>query len=174
MAIDIVYLIFLAIGVWQGFKKGIIETLFGVAALFLGILVSVKLSHNMSVFLRESFGWKTNLLPFISLVLLMAITIFIIRMVSKLIENIAQEIQLGFFNKLLGALLWCLVLSVVFSVLIWLFNQMNLFPDSLKNDSKTYSYLVELAPATFDFFGDMLPYFKGIFEALRKFLTEPA
>lgn len=174
MAIDIVYLIFLGIGIWQGFKKGIIETLFGVAALFLGILVSVKLSHNMSVFLRESFGWKTNLLPFISLVLLMFITIFIIRIISKLIENIAQEIQLGFFNRLLGALLWCLVLSVVFSVLIWLFNQMNLFPDSLKNDSKSYSYLVKLAPATFDFFGDMMPYFQGVFDSLRKFLTEPA
>ncbi len=174
MAIDVVYLIFLGIGIWQGFKKGIIETLFGVAALFLGILVSVKLSHNMSVFLRESFGWKTNLLPFISLVLLMFITIFIIRMVSKLIENIAQEIQLGFFNRLLGALLWCLVLSVVFSVLIWLFNQMNLFPDSLKNDSKSYNYLVKLAPATFDFFGDMMPYFQGVFDSLRKFLTEPA
>jgi membrane protein required for colicin V production len=174
MAIDVVYLIFLGIGIWQGFKKGIIETLFGVAALFLGILVSVKLSHNMSVFLRESFGWKTNLLPFISLVLLMFITIFIIRMVSKLIENIAQEIQLGFFNRLLGALLWCFVLSVVFSVLIWLFNQMNLFPDSLKNDSKSYNYLVNLAPATFDFFGDMMPYFQGVFDSLRKFLTEPA
>lgn len=174
MAIDIVYLIFLGIGVWQGFKKGIIETLFGVAALFLGILVSVKLSHNMSVFLRDSFGWKTNLLPFISLVLLLFITIFAIRMISKLIENVAQEIQLGFFNRLLGAALWCLVLSVVFSVLIWLFNQMNLFPDNLKASSNTYSHLVKLAPATFDFFGDMLPYFQGVFDSLRKFLTEPA
>lgn len=174
MVIDIVYLVFLGIGIWQGFKKGIIETLFGVAALFLGILVSVKLSHNMSVFLRESFGWKTNLLPFISLVLLMLITIFAIRMLSKLIENVAQEIQLGFFNRLLGALLWCLVLSIIFSVLVWLFNQMNLFPDTLKNDSKTYGHLVKLAPATFDFFGDMLPYFQGVFDSLRKFLTEPA
>jgi len=174
MAIDIVYLFFLGIGIWQGFKKGIIETLFGVAALFLGILVSVKLSHNMSVFLRESFGWKTNLLPFISLVSLMLITIFAIRMLSRLIENVAQEIQLGYFNKLLGAALWCLVLSIVFSVLIWLFNQMNLFPESLKNDSSTYVHLIKLAPATFDFFGDMLPYFQGVFDSLRKFLTEPA
>jgi hypothetical protein len=51
---------------------------------------------------------------------------------------------------------------------------MNLFPDSLKNDSKSYNYLVNLAPATFDFFGDMMPYFQGVFDSLRKFLTEPA
>jgi len=172
MVIDIVYLAFLGIGIWQGFKKGIIETIFGVAALFLGILFSVKFSHDMSVFLRESFGWKTNLLPFISLVLLLSITIIFIRFVSKMIENIAQEIQLGFFNKVLGAALWCLVLSIVFSVLIWLFNQMNILPDDIKTASRSYGYLVELAPATFDFFGDMMPYFKGVFESLRKFLTE--
>jgi uncharacterized membrane protein required for colicin V production len=172
MVIDIVYLTFLAIGVWQGFQKGIIETIFGVAALFIGILISVKFSHEMSVFLRESFGWQTKLLPFISLVLLLAITILFIRFVSKMIENIAQEIQLGFFNKLLGAALWCLVLSVVFSVLIWLFNQMNILPDDMKTASKSYSHLVELAPATFSFFENMLPYIKGVFESLRQFLTE--
>jgi membrane protein required for colicin V production len=174
MVIDIVYLVFLAIGVWQGFKKGIIETIFGVAALFIGILISVKFSHDMSVLLRESFGWKTNLLPFISLVLLLAITIIFIRFVSKMIENIAQEIQLGFFNKLLGAALWCLVLSVVFSVLIWLFNQMHILPDDIKSSSKAYGYLVNLAPDTFEFFGKMLPYLSGVFESLKKFLTESA
>jgi membrane protein required for colicin V production len=172
MAIDIVYLVFLGIGIWQGFKKGIIETIFGVAALFLGILISVKFSHDVSLWLRESFGWKTKLLPFISLVLLLGITIMIIRFISKLIENIAQEIQLGFFNKLLGAALWCLVLSVVFSVLIWLFNQMHIFPESMKASSKCYAYLVKLAPETFDFLGGMLPYFGGIFDSLRDFLTE--
>jgi membrane protein required for colicin V production len=172
MVIDIVYLVFLCIGIWQGFKKGIIETIFGVAALFLGILISVKFSHDVSLWLRESLGWKTKLLPFISLVILLAATIIFIRFVSKMIENIAQEIQLGVFNKLLGAALWCLVLSVVFSVLIWLLNQTNLLPESAKSSSQCYAYIVRLAPETFDFLGDMLPYFKGIFESLREFLTE--
>ncbi len=172
MAIDIVYIVFLCIGIWQGFKKGIIETLFGVAALFIGILVSVKLSHDTSVFLRETFGWQTHLLPFISLILLLIGTILIIRFVSRLIEKIAQELYLGFFNKLLGALLWCLVLSVVFSVIIWFFNEMHVLTEEMKLSSKSYLYVARLAPDTFDFLGDMLPYFSGVFESLRKFLTE--
>jgi membrane protein required for colicin V production len=172
MVIDIVYLIFLAIGIWQGFKKGIIETIFGVTALFLGILISVKFSHDVSLWLREFMGWKTKLLPFITLILLLGITLLIIRFVSKLIENMAQEIQLGFFNKLFGSLLWCLVLSVIFSVIIWLLNQMHVLPEGMKTSSLCYSYLVKLAPETFEFLGGMLPYFKGIFDSLRDFLTE--
>lgn len=172
MFVDIVYLLFLAAGIWQGFRKGIIETLLGVATLFLGILLSVKFSHDMSVWLRESFGWNTKLLPFLSLLVLLILTILLIRLMSKLIQNIAQEIQLGFFNKLLGAFLWCFVLSIIFSVLLWLLNQMHLFPESMKSSSFSYPWLIKLAPETFDFIGGMLPYFEGIFDALRDFLTE--
>lgn len=172
MIIDSLYFVFLCIGFWQGFKKGIIETLFGVAALFLGILISVKLSHQMSVLLRDTFGWTTKLLPFISLAVLMAITVAVIRFITKLIENVAQDVQLGFFNKLLGAVLWSLVLSIVFSVIIWLLNQMNILPEDMKTDSKMYKHLVDLAPETFNFLGEMLPYFKGVFDSLRQFLTD--
>lgn len=174
MGIDIVYLVFLAIGVWQGFRKGIIETIFGVVALLLGVLVSVKLSYTVSIYLKETFHFQTKLLPIISMLLLLLITIFAIRSLSKLIEKIAQEIYLGFLNKLLGAILWCLVLSVIFSVLIWVLNQISLLPNEVKNSSKTYSFLVNLAPATFDFFGSMIPYFKNVFESLKSYLSDPS
>jgi uncharacterized membrane protein required for colicin V production len=55
MPIDILFLVALAYGFWQGFRQGIIHTVFNVAAYVFGLTIAFKMTPSMTSILQSIF-----------------------------------------------------------------------------------------------------------------------
>jgi len=171
MIIDIIFLVFLALGFYLGFSRGLISSLFSFIALFLGAAIAVKWSHNTALYLSQWTGSHSPALPVISFVLLFIIVIILVHLLSKLLESIFSTVGLGFLNKFAGAFLWCLILTFVLSIMLWFANQLHWIGPQTRAASTTYNYIEPIAPAIIDGFSKVIPWFKNEFEHLEDLLS---
>ncbi len=172
MWIDIALLVFLALGFYLGYSKGIIHSLFSFAALFIGMGVAVKYSYDVSVLLNEQFHINTRYLPLLAFIGLFILALLLVRLISFLIEKFAETLYLGFINRMLGAALWCFLLTLVFSILLWFLGNIQFITKEDIDTSRTYSYIQPLAPMIFGYLAQLIPFFEGIFEALQNLIKD--
>ena len=168
MVIDIIFLVMLISGFLMGFRRGAIHSFFSFVALFFGIMIALKFSHQLSFYLNEWLSISTKFLPLISFIVIFIGVILVVRILSAVLEKIVNSIYLGLFNKAVGGMLWCIILTLIFSTLLWFLNQVDLITLEMKSDSQTYPVLESLAPITIDFFSRLIPYFQGLFDSLEQ------
>ena len=80
--------------------------------------------------------------------------------------------MLGFFNKLAGGLLWLVIITLVFSTLLFFVNQMNLISIEQKNESQVYNVIQPLAPIVIDFISGFLPFLESLFDSFEKMFEQ--
>lgn len=156
----------------MGFNRGVIRSLFAFVALFFGIMIALKFSHIMSAYLHQWYAIDSKFLPLISFVLLFVGVLLLVRVLSNTLEGIVNTLYLGLINKGIGGLLWCVIITLIFSTLIWLLNQVSLITPEMKSDSQTYPALESIAPVTIDFFSQLMPFFQGMFDSLERMFEQ--
>jgi membrane protein required for colicin V production len=114
---DILVLGFLALFVINGFRKGFIISLAGLAALVLGIYLAVNFSNYIQDILRENLRPSQTWLPILSFTITFLLVAILVLVVGKLLEKVIDLVGLGIFNKIAGALLG-LVKGVIFASII--------------------------------------------------------
>ena len=103
----------------------------------------------------------------------LAIFILII-LFSKLLDKIIKSAQLGFFNKIAGAVFGALKVIFVFSLLIWLSVQVDVLPDNVEEKSVSVKMFKNFAPWIIDKTGDIMPLVKGMISEVETFFSNAA
>lgn len=168
MAIDIIYLLFLGLFMIRGYNKGFVVALFSFVAIILGVMGALKLSGSVSRLLFRDSQWA----PFVTYMLIFILIVWLVRLGARLIEKSFEAVALGFINKLSGALLYGLIVSFVFSSLLWLLNQMGMIKPESQADSKVYALLEPFAPGLFSLIGKLFPFAQDIFRDLGHFFDD--
>ena len=166
MLIDILFLITLLGGFFTGYRRGLIRSIFALVALFFGILIALKFTYIVSFYLQEQWLVEFDLLPFVVFLVLLLGVVVAFKILSVVVQKIAETLFLGFINRLIGGLLWGAVMVLLFSTVLWFLNQSNFISDELKSTSITYEFIISTAPLIFDFFAGVIPYFEGLFDSL--------
>lgn len=166
MLIDILFLITIVIGFATGYRRGLIRSVFALVAFFFGILIALKFTYIVSSYLQEQWSVQFDLLPFVVFIALLFGVIIAFKFLSIVIQKIAETLFLGFINRLIGGLLWCVVMMLLFSTVLWFLNQSNFISDELKSTSITYEFIISTAPVIFDFIAGAIPYFEGLFDSI--------
>lgn len=168
MAVDIIYVSLLIIAFVVGFIRGLIASLFALIAMVVSVLAAVNLSRLVSEYLQNTLHWQSPYMPLISFVIICFAVLFIFRLLAKAIERIFSFLQLTFYNKMAGAILWALAITMLFSTLLWYGSMVGLPGEKIKTDSKTYYTLIEFAPLTNKVISYILPPVKNIFNNLSE------
>lgn len=170
MIFDILLLIFIGIGFYQGYKNGIIYSVFSIIGWFLGIVAALKFSYIIADLLRDygHLGLKT--LAIISFILVLACVVGLMKLIAWGLEQILKSVSMNFFNQIFGGILHSLVGLYVLCVFIWFLNKLEIFPQSQKNSSHVYPYIANLAPKVMAASGKIVPMFKDTFEKFDKLL----
>lgn len=167
MYIDLFCLLFLIYGLVSGYFKGFIRSVLGIAALFFGILIALKLGPLLEDFLARTF----NLGPMLSLVLGVLLCFLLIywgiRLLASTLDKRLKKTGLNIVNRIFGALVLAGFMVVVYGGILWFFNQAYFVSDRQKAESKTYPYLAEIPAKTRAVFAGLQPYFKGFNEKLE-------
>lgn len=164
MIFDIALLIFLGIGFYQGYKNGIIYSVFSLLGWFLGIVAALKFSSLMANFLKGVISAEPRTVAILSFVLMFILVLLLMKLIAWGLEQILKTFSLNLPNQIAGGLLHGCIGLFVFCIFIWFLNRLDALPENWKKDSKTYTYVEDLAPRLIKGAGAVLPVAKETFD----------
>ena len=167
MVFDGIILILICISFYRGWKKGILWAIFSMVSVVIGILLSLKLSHQVADYLFKQNIMTSQYTLLISFILIFVLVVFLFRFGIKLVEKLLEAVLLGWANKILGGVLYSLMTIFIVSTLVWLFNQVNILGPELKKDAKTYTYIEPISPKVIELSSEYLPLMKNLFQQIK-------
>ncbi|MEO7309764.1 MAG: CvpA family protein [Chitinophagaceae bacterium] len=174
MLIDIVFLALMVIAVFKGFSKGLIIALFSVVAYIVGIAAALKLSTVVANRLKDSISVSNQWLPVISFAVVFIIVVILVRLGAKLIEKTFQVALLGWVNRLAGILLFIVIYTLIYSVVLFYADKMGLLKPETIATSNSYNYIAPWGPKVIDGLAKLIPVFKDMFSDLESFFDSLA
>ena len=164
MVIDILFALAALYGIYMGFSKGIIKTVFSLLALLLGFMIAVRFSVFVTEFLQEIFKTEHPMLFLVGFLLCFVVTIFALRFLAKTLESVLEGLGINFINKLAGGLILASLFTLIFSILLWFGDRATLIPEKTKKESMTYPYLQTFPAQARDFADRLRPFFTDTYQ----------
>lgn len=148
---DIVILVFLLIAFINGYRKGLVTMLVGLATVILAAVFGGKLAARVLPELQNLFDMSpqaANVLSYVAAFFLIAI---VVSLAGKMVQKIFESVNLSFVNRLLGSVISLATAMVVCSILLNLvlmldFNEKLIKPE-VKKESFFYDRVRVVVPA---------------------------
>jgi len=169
MYIDIIFIFIVALACYKGIKKGFIGSIISFTAFFIGFFIATKFAATVAVYLTKHQWVNNKWIPFLSFILVLTLVFLAIHLLGKILEKSAELIMLGWFNKLIGLLLYLFMYGLFYSMILYYLNQLNLLSDNQKNASFFYNKLAPIAPMVINQIGNWIPIFKNMIHQLEDY-----
>lgn len=164
MIFDILFLIFIGLGFWQGYRNGIIYSVFSLVGMFVGIIVALKFSYTVVNLLHGWIHAGPKVLAIIAFILVFALVALLFKLVAWGLEQILKSFSLNVANQIIGGFIHSLIGLYVLCVLIWFSNKLDIIPQSQKASSHIYPHIANLAPKVVEVTGRAIPFFRDAFD----------
>jgi membrane protein required for colicin V production len=171
MIIDIVFAILIVLAVIKGYQRGLIVGLFSLVAIIIGLAAAMKLSAAVAGYIGEAVKVSDEWLPVISFAVVFIGVVLLIRWAANAIENAVEVVMMGWLNKLCGIILYVTIYTLVFSVLLFYAEQINIIQPETINKSVTYSFIQPWGPKAINGFASIIPFFSDMFNDLQDFFS---
>jgi membrane protein required for colicin V production len=172
MIIDIIFLFILALAAFKGFRQGLVLAAFSFAAFFIGLAAAIKLSAMVAVWLEESFQKPSAWWPFLAFALVLLIVSGLVRAAAALVSKTLDLVMLGWINKLGGFLLYAILYTLIFSVVLFYYDQMAHIAADTRERSFIYSYIEPWGEWTMNALGKWIPQLKDVFHDMERFFEK--
>jgi membrane protein required for colicin V production len=169
MSIDVLFLLFMAVAVYKGLKRGLIIAVLSAAALIVGLAAAIKLSAAIAGYSKVHMHLSSRWLPVLAFVIVFLAVVIGVRLIAKLAEKAVDLTLMGWLNKLAGVLLYACIYTIILSVLLFYATQVHLLSAKTLSSSLTYPVIRPIGPVVIDEFGKFVPWFKGMFGQLEDF-----
>ena len=174
MIIDIVYISLLALAVFRGLRKGFVVAVFSFFAVIIGLAAALKLSVVVAGWLGTNINVNARFLPVLAFILVMLGVAWLVRFCGLLIQKALQIAMLGFINRLAGVILYALLYTILFSVLLFYAEKINLLQQDTIAASHCYPFVQPLGPQAIHLFAMLVPAFENMFQQLEHFFDNIA
>ncbi|MDX5348883.1 MAG: CvpA family protein [Hymenobacteraceae bacterium] len=158
----------LVIGAVIGFRKGLLLEVISLLALILGVIGGLKLLTLSIPLLEPYFGAGSGLLPFAAFLLVLIAIVVGVHFIGRLLKMVLHLTPLGIFDNVLGAVLgalkWCLALSLLLYVADMA--GMSISHETAKA-SVVYPFVAKATPVALDIVSIVLPFVKALVASLK-------
>ena len=168
MVIDLIAVLLMVYGLYVGYTRGIIKTVFSLVSIFLGILAALKLSPIMIDLMGNMFKIHPGINFLLGFGLTFLLVLMLVRFVGKKLEDFLKLAHINVINKSAGAIVMGLILMVFYSYALFGINKLNLLSDNSKNSSITYGYLETLPNKTEKAMLKVKPLFEGFYDKITE------
>lgn len=169
MIIDSAFLIIMIIAVFKGFSKGFVVGIFSLIAFIIGLAAALKLSAIVAQHLQSSSGITARWMPLLAFSLVFLAVVLLVNLGARVIKKTVSLAMLGWLDRLAGILLYIIIYTIIFSVLLFFAEKMTLLKPETIRVSKVYSFVAPWGPAVIDNVGKIVPVFKDLFMELQNF-----
>ena len=172
MLLDVVVLVMALIAFLRGWNKGFLWAACSLLAVVISIVIALKLSGTFSEYLFAQHILNSKFTMLIAFVLLFMGSMMLFRLCIRFIEGLLDALLLGWINKLSGALLYTFLILFVCSIFFWFADRIHLIETATKSESKTYAFIVPLAPKSIQALSAYLPLCNNLIEKAEAHLQE--
>jgi membrane protein required for colicin V production len=158
MVLDFVILLAVALGFLQGYRRGLLNSVFFLCAFFIGSIIALRFGYLVALFLNRRFGIESEYLPLISLAILFMAVLVGILLIARSLEGILKKVKLNLFNRIAGGVLWAVAAVYVASLAFWYLEKYEVVTDDVKAASVTYPYFGELSREMTEALGRAVPF----------------
>jgi len=169
--LDIILLIPLIFGAVAGFRKGLLIELIGIVAFVVAIIAGFKLMEVGITVLGDYIHGYTELLPFLSFIIIFLAIILLINMLGKLLKKAIDMTLLGGFDKAAGAVVGLLKWAIGVSILLWLCTNFGIELPGEDEELVLYPYLADLGPNIVSHLDTVLPFVQDTFDSIKEMLS---
>ena len=174
MIIDVLFIILVIWAIIKGYQKGLIIALFSIVSLMVGLAAAIKLSTLAASILKDSVNISSKWLPVVSFVVVFLLVLLLVRFLATALEKMIELALLGWLNRLGGILLFVILYTVIFSIVLFYFDKINLLSDETLAASKTHPYIQPWGPWAINSIGKVIPLFHNMFHELEEFFGKAA
>ena len=165
---DIFLALPLAYGVFQGFRKGLLQEVVSVFALFLGFILGLKLLTTALPLVQKFVGNALGLLPFLSFLVVFVLVILGVRLLGLLFKKIVDFTPLGMLDNILGAILgglkWCFAISL----LLYVSSLAGIaVSQGTARESVIYPFVLKSTPLALEVLSFVMPFLKVLLTTLK-------
>lgn len=139
--IDIVFAAFLGYALFTGLKNGLFVEIASFGSLIIGIFVAIKFSHIVRFFLEDKIKTNPKYIEIIAFTITFLLVVIGIYILAKFFTSVFSFAYLGWLNKLGGAFFSILKTILMLSVLISLFQKININNMLVKEETLNNSVL---------------------------------
>lgn len=164
MIIDILFALTVAGGFYHGYKSGIIKTVFYAVSLFLGFIIAVRFTPDLTLFLSDIFNYESVLVFVLAFIICFGLTILFVRMLGKTLEEILQSAHINFINKTIGGIVMAMLYVFFLSMLVWFVDKSDLIGHQTKKESNTYEILTDYPAEMGRLWKKSLPFFEKMWD----------
>lgn len=133
--IDIVFAVLLCIALYKGVKNGLFVELASLLALVLGIFIAIKFSYFIKSILEAKVSWEPKYIEITAFALTFLLVVLLIHLSAKLLTKMADFVFVGWLNKLAGGVFSCLKTLLALSVVIFVFEKVNINYSLVKKET---------------------------------------
>lgn len=148
--LDIGICVFLALGIFQGFKTGFVVGIASFVALGLSIYAAFKFSDFFGELLQKNFEVEAGAVPVLSFLLVFIVALILIHISARLLKQTLKITGLSLLDSIAGAFFGLFKTILVLSIVLFfvnLFNEKTPFiPEKLKQESIFFSKVEGLTP----------------------------
>lgn len=169
MIIDLAYLVVAIMAVVKGLQRGFIIGIFSLLAFIIGLAAALKLSTVVASYLQEATNLPARWMPILAFLLVFAGVVALVNLGAALITKSLDLVMLGPVNRVAGALLYLLIQTIIFSVMLFYIVQLGWIKGPTIEESKVYKWVSPVGPFIIDGIGRFFPLFKDLFQQLQDF-----
>lgn len=169
MSIDLAFFVLIIIAVFKGYSKGFIVGIFSFIAFTIGLAAALKLSVIVAHYLESGGGISGKWLPVISFAFVFIIVVLLVNLGARILRKAINIVMLGWADKLGGIILYMIIYTIIFSVLLFFGTKAFLLTPETIATSHVYNFVSPWGPKVIDSLGKMMPAFKGLFSELEIF-----
>ena len=169
MILDLIFAVVIVLAMLKGYQRGLIVGLFSLVAVIIGLAAAMKLSTVAAGYIGKTVKISQEWLPVISFAIVFILVVLLIRLGANAIERTVEVVMLGWLNKLGGILLYAVIYTIVFSVLLFYAEQIKLVKAETIQQSVVYSFVQPWGPKAINGIGAVIPFFKDMFGELESF-----
>lgn len=123
--IDIIFAALLGYAIYKGLKNGLFVEVASLLALVVGIFVAIKFSHIIRAVIETKVSWDPKYIEITAFALTFIVVVIVIHLSAKLLTKIVDFAYLGWINRLAGAGFSVLKTILALSIVILLFEKVN-------------------------------------------------
>ena len=133
--------LFLIIGLVKGFRNGFFVELASLVSILIGILIAIKFSYLTKSYLEQHGSWNPKTIQVVAFALTFILVVVGVSILARVFTSIANFAFLGFANSIFGAVIGLLRAVLVMSILLNLFQKLNVNHALISKETKEKSML---------------------------------
>lgn len=171
--IDIILLILIGLGAYEGYKKGLLLSIVGLVGFVLAIALGVYFMDPMSKWLASNLDDLTFAFPIMAFLIVFLITLILVNTAGWILKKMMDLILLGGLDSIAGAILGIVKSAFFISFFLWLSIQFDLkMPREWRAKSEFLQYIEPLAPGVIWALEPVSPKLKEVQKTMEEIVRE--